>query len=58
VIAALGGVIFLEEPATLRLAVASAAILGGIVLVIRRNKMQPAPDKLTQPKATRPFFIC
>jgi drug/metabolite transporter (DMT)-like permease len=34
VIAALGGVIFLGEPLTLRLALASVAILGGIALVI------------------------
>jgi drug/metabolite transporter (DMT)-like permease len=34
VLAALGGIIFLSEPITLRLAVASIAILGGIALVI------------------------
>jgi drug/metabolite transporter (DMT)-like permease len=34
VIAALGGIIFLGEPVTLRLALASVAILGGIALVI------------------------
>ena len=34
VIAALGGIVFLGEPITLRLALASAAILGGIALVI------------------------
>jgi drug/metabolite transporter (DMT)-like permease len=34
VIAALGGVVFLGEPITLRLVLASAAILGGIALVI------------------------
>ena len=34
VIAALGGIAFLGEPLTLRLALASAAILGGIALVI------------------------
>jgi drug/metabolite transporter (DMT)-like permease len=34
VIAALGGIVFLGEPVTLRLALASAAILGGIALVI------------------------
>ena len=34
VIAALGGIAFLGEPITLRLALASVAILGGIVLVI------------------------
>lgn len=35
VIAALGGVLLLGEPLTLRLVLASAAILGGIALVIR-----------------------
>lgn len=34
VIAALGGIVFLGEPITLRLALAAAAILGGISLVI------------------------
>lgn len=34
VIAALGGIVFLGEPLTLRLALSSAAILGGIALVI------------------------
>ena len=34
VLAALGGILFLGEPATLRLVVASSAILGGITLVI------------------------
>jgi drug/metabolite transporter (DMT)-like permease len=34
VIAAVGGIIFLGEPATLRLVLASGAILGGIALVI------------------------
>jgi len=34
VIAAVGGILFLSEPITLRLALASAAILGGIALVI------------------------
>ncbi len=37
VIAALGGVIFLGEAMTLRLVLASAAILGGIAMVIRRR---------------------
>lgn len=39
VIAATGGVVFLGEPISLRLALASAAVLGGIALVIleRRN---------------------
>jgi drug/metabolite transporter (DMT)-like permease len=34
VIAALGGIVFLSEPVTLRLAVATAAILGGVGLVL------------------------
>lgn len=42
VIAALGGIVFLGEPITLRLAVASVAILGGIALVILEK--QPAND--------------
>ena len=35
VLAALGGVVFVGEPVTLRLAVAAAATLGGIALVLR-----------------------
>jgi drug/metabolite transporter (DMT)-like permease len=38
VIAAIGGVMLLGEPITLRLLGASAAILGGIALVIARPK--------------------
>ncbi len=38
VIAALGGIIFLGEPITLRLALASVAVLGGIALVILERK--------------------
>jgi len=44
VIAALGGVVFLSEPITLRLALASVAILGGVMLVIKEkehNKWRP-----------------
>jgi drug/metabolite transporter (DMT)-like permease len=37
VIAALGGILFLEEPPSLRLVMASAAVLGGIALVISRR---------------------
>ncbi len=37
-IAALGGIVFLGEAATLRLLLASAAILGGIALVIRKGR--------------------
>jgi len=42
VIAALGGIIFLGETVTLRLVLASIAILGGIALVILEK--QPAND--------------
>ena len=38
VIAALGGIVFLGEPITLRLLLASAAILGGIALVILERR--------------------
>ena len=38
VIAALGGIIFLGEPITPRLLLASAAILGGIALVIQKRR--------------------
>jgi len=38
VIAALGGIVFLDEPVTLRLLLASVAILGGIALVILRKQ--------------------
>lgn len=48
VLAALGGIVFLGEAVTLRLALASAAILGGIALVVlcRRPTAtpEPAPD--------------
>jgi drug/metabolite transporter (DMT)-like permease len=37
VIAALGGIVWLGEPLTLRLLLASAAILGGVALVIRKK---------------------
>ena len=38
VLATLGGVAFLGEPVTLRIALASAAILGGIALVIMEKR--------------------
>jgi len=38
VIAALGGIVFLGEPVTLRLFLASVAILGGIALVIVQKR--------------------
>jgi drug/metabolite transporter (DMT)-like permease len=37
-IAALGGIVFLGEPLTLRLALASCAVLGGIALVVVRKQ--------------------
>jgi drug/metabolite transporter (DMT)-like permease len=53
VIAALGGVAFLHEPITLRLAVASAAVLGGIALVIvekQRHAEGGAADSPDRPR--------
>ncbi len=41
VIAALGGIAFLGEPVTLRLVLASAAILGGIALVVLQKRAAP-----------------
>lgn len=41
VIAALGGIAFLGEPLTLRLVLASAAILGGIALVVLQKRAVP-----------------
>jgi len=38
VIAAVGGIVFLAEPITIRLALASVAILGGIALVILERR--------------------
>lgn len=43
VIVALGGIAFLGEPVTLRLVLASIAVLGGIALVILKNQRHPAP---------------
>lgn len=43
VIAALGGIAFLGEPVTLRLALASSAILGGIALVVLQKRAAPGP---------------
>ncbi|MGH8399700.1 MAG: EamA family transporter, partial [Gammaproteobacteria bacterium] len=41
VIAALGGIVFLSETLTLRLVLASLAILGGIALAIARRNLPP-----------------
>lgn len=43
VIAALGGIVFLGEPITLRLALTSVAILGGIALVVLQKHAALAP---------------
>jgi drug/metabolite transporter (DMT)-like permease len=45
VIAALGGIVFLGEPVTLRLALASVAILGGIALVVLQKRFTGASQK-------------
>lgn len=45
VIAALGGVLFLGEAVTMRLALASVAILGGIALVILEKRPAIAPTR-------------
>lgn len=41
VLAAIGGVVFLAEPVSLRLALASVAVLGGIALVITPGRPNP-----------------
>ena len=43
IIAALGGVICLDEPLTLRLSLASLAVLGGILLVLLERKAESVP---------------
>lgn len=45
VIAAAGGTLLLDEPVTLRLALASAAILGGIALVVLGRSSKLGPEK-------------
>jgi drug/metabolite transporter (DMT)-like permease len=44
VIAAMGGVFFLEEPLTLRLIVAAVAIIGGIGLVVLAGRRSETPN--------------
>ena len=51
VIAAAGGIVFLGEPVTVRLALASAAILGGVALVIL-HKQRAAPVAAPTPRTT------
>ena len=46
VIAAVGGIVFLAEPITLRLTVTSAAILGGIALVILEKRHTDGARKM------------
>lgn len=53
VIAAAGGIVFLNESITLRLALASAAILGGIALVIIRKH----PAQVTQQDIGKHFNV-
>jgi drug/metabolite transporter (DMT)-like permease len=48
VIAALGGVVLLDEPLTLRLVLASVAILGGIALVILEKQRAPGVQQAAQ----------
>jgi drug/metabolite transporter (DMT)-like permease len=55
VIAALGGIVFLGEPVTMRLTLASVAILGGVALVIlHKQRAAPvaAPTRRTTPGRT------
>jgi drug/metabolite transporter (DMT)-like permease len=40
-IAAIGGVLFLAEPVTLRLVIASIAMLGGIAIVLAQRSRAP-----------------
>lgn len=47
IIAALGGVIVLGEPVTLRLVLASVAILGGIALVIMKKQNAKSAQQIT-----------
>lgn len=55
VLAAIGGVVFLGEAVTLRLVLASAAILGGIALVINERKLRQ--PKTQQQSAARPSRV-
>jgi drug/metabolite transporter (DMT)-like permease len=57
VIAAMGGVLFLEEPLTLRLIVAAVAIIGGIGLVVLTGGRRETPNyslKASAPDGSRP----
>ncbi|MEX2516147.1 MAG: DMT family transporter [Gammaproteobacteria bacterium] len=54
IIAALGGVIILGEPVTLRLALASVAILGGIALVILEKRHANGAQQSAAADAAKP----
>jgi drug/metabolite transporter (DMT)-like permease len=47
-IAAIGGVMFLAEPVTLRLVIASVAMLGGIAIVLAQRSRAPAARPTTR----------
>ena len=48
VLAALGGIVFLGEPLTMRLVIASIAILGGIALVTLEKQRTTGVQQSTQ----------
>jgi drug/metabolite transporter (DMT)-like permease len=48
VIAAIGGVLLLSEPVTLRLILASAATLGGVALVLGQRSQIPSDSRGTK----------
>ncbi len=54
VLAALGGITFLDESLTLRLVLASAAILGGIALVIQEKRVATESDPITSATSGAP----
>jgi drug/metabolite transporter (DMT)-like permease len=56
ILAAVGGIFFLGEALTLRLLIASVAIIGGIALVVQTGKRGEAPDsaRADVPVAPRP----
>ncbi len=51
VLAALGGIVFLGEPLTTRLAIASIAILGGIALVTLEKQRTTRAQQSTQKRS-------
>ncbi|MDM0000096.1 DMT family transporter [Variovorax sp. J22P240] len=54
VIAAFGGVLFLDESVSLRLVMASAAVLGGVAVVLLARGRPSRRDALTPPAGTPP----